>query len=189
MAPLDHFTDAVKAEVLTRYVRTAEPRDGKFDYDVAGQAVGTWFVVGSNGYAGGETNDGKTEYWKMHLSLAYDYIDSAKLTLSIGDLGGQPTQFAILGDADWTKITAASGPVKVELAQRMYTADGKQWSGQFSTNIVMSPGPAKGTALIEMTGAETMKVEVFLGKTPAQVTGFTAAAKTYDRGQDAHMIQ
>ena len=36
VAPLEHFTDAVKAEVLTRYVRTAEPRDGKFDHDVAG---------------------------------------------------------------------------------------------------------------------------------------------------------
>ena len=96
--------------------------------------------------------------------------------------------FATRGDVDWTKITPASGAVKVQLAERQYTTGGKPWAGQYATDIVMSAGPAKGTALLQMIDAQTMKVEVFVGKTPAQVSDFTSAAKTYNRGQDAHMI-
>jgi hypothetical protein len=74
--PLDYFTDAVKKDVLTKYVRTAEPRDGRIDYDVDGQGVGNWFAVGTNGYGGGDRGTSDPNYPRGHLSLTYDYIDS-----------------------------------------------------------------------------------------------------------------
>ena len=171
------------------YIRTAAPRDGRVDYDVDGQAVGTWFLEGTNGYAGGD-NPGNPSYWGGHLSLVYDSLDPSALTLSIGDYQGQPTQFAVKGDTDWTKITPSSGLAKVELANRYWvTPAGDGWHGQFALNVKMTAQSTQATALIQMTGKQTMKVEVFPGKTPAQVSGFDSAAKTYNRGQDAHMIK
>jgi hypothetical protein len=187
--PLDYFTDAVKAEVLTKYVRTVEPRDGKIDNDVKGQAIGNWFVEGTNGYAGGDKGDGSTVEQLGHLALAYDYIDAKSPEFSIGDYQGQPAQFAVKGAVDYSKITQASGLVKLELGQLNWiTGDGSKWTGQFATGITVQAGPTKATALIQLTGDETMKVEVFPNKTPDQVTAFTSAAKTYNRGQDAHLI-
>jgi hypothetical protein len=40
-----------------------------------------------------------------------------------------------------------------------------------------------------MTDAQDIKVQLFPDKTPTQVTGFTKAAVTYNRGQDAYMIK
>lgn len=189
--PLDYFTPEVKAAVLQRYVRTAEPRDGKFDYDVDGQAVGNWFVAGTNGYAGGEKIDNSVgiNYYGGHLALTYDYIDPTGRVFSIGNYEGKPAQFAVKNAIDWTKIVPGSGVAKIELAERQHvTANGTLWSTAYATGIKMTAGPSKGTALVEMTDKQVMKVEVFPGKTPAQVSGFTSAAKTYNRGQDAHMV-
>lgn len=186
--PLDYFTESVKSEVLTKYIKTVEPRDGKIDYDVDGQAIGTWFVQGTNGYAGSDSHSTTIPYYVGHLSLAPDSIDPSGMIFSIGDFKGQPTQFAVK-NIDFTKITPTSGIVKIELFQRSYiTSAGATWTGQYATGIKLSSGPSQATALIQMTDNQIMKVEVFSGKTPAQVTGFTSAAKIYNRGQDAHLI-
>ncbi len=186
--PLEYFSPAVKAQILPKYMRTAAPRDGKIDYDVDGEAVGNWFLQGTNGYLGGDT-PGNTNYWVGHLSLAYYYLDPGAEVFSIGNYQGQPTQFAIKNSVNWTKITPASGLVKVELGQQNpVTPSGQTWTGGFATGIKLKAGPTQATALLQMTGKETMKVEVFPGKTPAQVSGFDAKAKTYDRGQDAKMV-
>jgi hypothetical protein len=188
VAPLDYFTTAVKSQILPLYVRTAAPLDGKIDYDVNGEAVGNWFLTGTNGYAGTGT-PGSPGYYDSHLSLTYDYVDPTALIFSTGDYQGQQTQFAVMGNIDWTKITPSSGVVKVQLASIMHeTSSGQVWSGQLAHNITMHPGSAQATALLQMTGDQTMKVEVFPGKTPAQVTGFDSSSKTYDRGQNAHMV-
>jgi hypothetical protein len=55
------------------------------------------------------------------------------------------------------------------------TSAGESVLSRRGSTITPSSGPAK--------------VEVFARQTPAQVTGFTAAAKTFNRGQAAHMIQ
>jgi hypothetical protein len=189
VAPLDYFTAAVKSQILPLYNRTAAPRDGKIDYDVNGEAVGNWFLQGTNGYAGGNTNNGSGAYYAGHLALAYDSLDPAALTFSIGNWQGQPNQFSVTGNIDWTKITPTSGVVKVELATRVWlSASGQPWNGQLSPGVKLTAGPVQGTALLQMTGKQTMKVEVFPGKTPDQVSGFDSSAQTYNRGQDAHMI-
>jgi hypothetical protein len=191
--PLDYFSPAVKAQTTPYYLRTVAPLDGKIDYDVKGEAVGGWFVVGSNGYAGGNTNNGTGTPWATHLALAYDFIDPTGLTFSIGDYKGDPnspTQFAVSNAVDWTKITPSSGAVKVELSQPEYvTPSGSTWNGTLVHGVQYKAGPFEATALLQMTDALDMKVQVFPGKTASQVTGFTSAAVMYNRGQDAHMVQ
>lgn len=188
VAPLDYFTNDIKSQILPRYIRTVEPRDGKIDYDVDGEAVGTWFLTGTNGYAGGDDTRGSA--YAGHLSLAYDALDPSALTFSIGDYQGQPMQFAVKGSVDWKKITKNSGLVKVELAARNWiTSTGDYWHGQYATGIRLTPGTTQATALLQMTDKQDMKVEVFPGKTPAQVSAFDANSKTYNRGQDAHMVK
>ncbi len=166
--PLHYFTDEVKSQILPLYSRTLEPRDGKIDYDVSGQAVGNWFLEGTNGYAG-STDPAKSRegYYTGHLALAYDYIDGKTPIFSIGDYQGQPTQFTVVGDVDWTKIVPGSGVTKIQLK--------------------MSNMP-KATALLQMTAKDNLKLQVFPGKTPAEVTGFDANVKAYNRGQDAKML-
>lgn len=188
VAPLDYFTADVKNQILPKYIRTIEPRDGKIDYDVSGQAVGNWFLEGSNGYAGGD-QPGAPNYWKGHLSLTYYYLDPSGLVFSIGDYKGQPTQFAVKG-VDWTKITPKSGVAKVELFQQNPVgSSGQFWTGTFDQGVKLKAGPTQATVLLQMTGTETMKVEVFPDKIPDQVNGFDNNAKTYNRGQDAHLVK
>ena len=189
--PLDFFTSNVKNQILPLYLRTVAPLDGKIDNDVINEAVGNWFKVGSNGYAGtpGGNNAGQYSYSSTHLALAYDNIDPGSEVFSIGNYQGQPMQFSAIGNPDWTKITNGSGVTKVQLGGITYTtADGGSWHGQFAKGIKFESGAAQATALIEVTGPQEMKVEVFPGKTPSQVSGFDSNAVNYDRGQNAYMV-
>lgn len=195
VGPLAYFTDAVKAQILPFYLREAEPRDGVFAYDVDGQAVGNWFVVGTNGYAGGNLADGTTNEAASHLSLAYDPISPEVKVLSIGNYKNlfKPsilsTQFAIKGNIDWTKITKDSGIVKAELAESsIVSPSGQIWSGGYVKGLKVKLGITRGTALIKMIDKDHLKVQIFVGKTPDQVSDFTNAAVTYDRGQDARLV-
>src|SRR5581483_2262470 len=46
-APTTKYLDPkVKDQVIAKYLRTAEPIDGKIDYDQDGKLVGTWFQTG-----------------------------------------------------------------------------------------------------------------------------------------------
>ncbi len=188
--PLDYFTDSVKSAILPKYMRLAEPRDGKYDYDVAGQAIGNWFAVGTNGYAGSSDPSANQASSKGHLALAYDSFDPNALVLSTGNYNGQPQEFVVKGSVDWTKITPSSGLAKVELAQgSLQTAGGGVWNGGYvAGGLKYVPTVTMATALLQLTDKNNMKVELFPGKTPAQVNGFTSAATMYDRGQDAKLV-
>ncbi len=191
--PLDYFADDVKVQLLTKYLRAAEPRDGNYAYDVAGQAVGSWFKVGTNGYAGGDLPTGGSGSTVMgHLALAYDSFDPTALVLSTGNYeNGQPGIFIVNDKTDWTKITSSSGLAKVQLAEgSLKKPDGSVWNGGYvAGGLKYVPTFNKATALIQLTGAEEMKFEIFPGKTVDQVTGFDDRAVMYDRGQDAHMVK
>lgn len=192
---LNYFTDAVKAQILPFYLREAEPRDGEFAYDVDGQAVGNWFVVGTNGYAGGNLADGTTPEHNSHLTLAYDSLSPDVQILSIGNYKNLfapsilSTQYAVKGTTDWTKITKDSGTVKVELAEgSIVSPTGQVWSGGYVKGLKFKPGITRGTALIRMIDKDHLKIQIFVGKTPDQVSDFTDAAVIYDRGQNARMV-
>ena len=190
--PLDYYADDVKAQVLTKYLRVAEPRDGNYAYDVDGEAVGSWFKVGTNGYAGGDLANGTTNEVLGHLALAYDSFDPSALVLSTGNYQNQQPAVFIVNDktTDWTKITPDSGIAKVQLAQgSLQKPDGSIWGGGYvAGGLKFVPTVNMATALIQLTAKQELTLELFPGKAPAQVTGFDANAVKYDRGQDAHMV-
>ena len=195
VGPLAYFTDAVKAQILPLYLREAEPRDGEFAYDVDGQAVGNWFVVGTNGYAGGNLADGTTPEHNSHLSLAYDALSPDVQVVSIGnyknlfDSSIGSNQYTVKGTTDWTKITKDSGTIKVELTESsIVSPSGQIWSGGYVKGLKVILGITRGTALIKMIDRNHLKFQIFVGKTPDQVSDFTNAAVTYDRGQDARLV-
>ncbi|MEI6478369.1 MAG: hypothetical protein WCO52_05285 [bacterium] len=192
VAPLNYFSDSVKAQILPFYARTTEPRDGVFAYDVTGTAIGDWFLAGTNGYHGSTDPQPKGNYYAAHLAIAPDAIDTKAFVFSVGTYdGGDATQFAIVGNTpDPATVTPATGLVKYTLAQFSHSLpNGQQWTGSAPADgITVKASAVKGVALIQLTGAQTMKVEVFPGKTAAQVTAFDDKAQTYDRGQTAVMV-
>lgn len=187
VAPLDIFPAAVKASILPFYVRQAEPRDGYYAYDVDGKLIGTWFLQGTKGYDGPTGSSGTTNYWAGHLAIAPNYIDPTVTGFSIGDYQGQATQFLIKPPVtDPATIGVDSGMVKLQLVslpQYSYVSGG-QWDGMSTPTgplTIKTNGALQATALVQLTDARTLKVELFPGKTAAQVTAFTTAAKTYTR--------
>ncbi len=197
VAPLDYFTNEVKNQILPLYLRVAEPRDGVIDQDVDSTAAGGWFLEGTNGYAGvfsyGSQGGGHDSYWSGHLALVRDLYDPSGWVFSDGNVNGQPMQYALKNPSVVPeKLTIASGLVKYELAQWDDVDDsGQRWLGNAFPKGVLKfkAGQPQGTALVQLLEKRKLKVEVFLNKTPAQVSGFTSAAKIYDRGDNAKMIK
>lgn len=192
--PLDYYTDTVKNEVLPLYLRSAEPRDGVIDQDVEGAAAGSWFLQGTNGYAGafdhGESAQG---YWSGHLALVHDLYDPTSWVFSIGSYnGGEAKQFGMKSPSPSPdQLTTKSGVVKYELGEWQHVDDtGNTWTGEVAPKgaIKFKAGPTQATALVQLVAAHQLKIEVFPGKTPTQVSDFDSNAKTYDRGDNAKMI-
>ena len=187
--PSEYYTAELKAQLLPFYARTVEPRDGTLDYDIDGTAMGNWFKKGTNGYIGAftEKDYSSQTYADGHLSIAPDLFDPTGLVFSIGAIA-HGTQYSVKSPSVTAdKIDVAKGLVKYELAQFGHTdQDGKTWVGKtIPTSIKLGYGPTQGTALVQLTAKRELKIEVFLGKTPAQVTAFTDAATIYTRGDEA----
>lgn len=169
--PFNYFDEPLRSTLLALNVRTVPPLGGKIDYDLDGRLVGNWFKEGTNGYAGGGDPRG---YWMGHLAFAYHHIDPSRLVVSVGDYDGQPHQFFVKGNLpDPATITPSSGPITFELVRPNLTGDGRPAVG--------GDDRVQGVLWAEMLGNRQVRVEVFPGRTAAEVAGFTAAAATYER--------
>jgi hypothetical protein len=186
--PLNYYTDDLKALTLSKYVRTAEPRSGKIDYDIDGKLIGTWFLEGTNGYGGASEGHG-SGYWSGHLSFAPDHYDTATQIISVGYLaptdGQGINQFAVpKGSPDPATISPQSGLVKYDLKRWNYLkADGSQWNSmEFTTGVtVSSDGQATmGCALVQMTQTRKLKFETFMDSDCSAVHDFKTP-KIYER--------
>ncbi|CAN5189354.1 hypothetical protein BH11PAT4_BH11PAT4_5430 [soil metagenome] len=192
--PLDYYTDSLKAQVLPLYARSVEPRDGVLDYDVDGFAVGNWFKKGTNGYIGAftETTYNSDTYADGHLSIASDLYDPKGWIFSTGAVA-HGTQYAIKAPSVAPDaLDQSKGLVKYTLVQiERKDQTGKSWvSGSIPTSLTLDTNVVvKGVALVQVTGTREMKVEVFPGKTAAQVSAFTSAAITYTRGDEATTME
>lgn len=197
--PTAYMDSATKAAVVSKYVRTAAPLDGKIDYDIDGKLIGNWFKVGTGGY---HAQDNTAQaYWTGHLSIAPDFIDPNVYNASIGNYGGYPGAVAINNDAgtpdnqatqfmiknatpDPATVGQSTGAVKYELAIKSYVLpSGAEWNNSsFATSIkATSKGSVLATALAQLTGSRTLRFEVFPGKNASQVTSFDGNATTYTR--------
>ncbi len=177
--PLTVYTGTFRDQLIAKSLRSSEPYGGKIDYDVRGALVGNWFREGTNGYEGASMD----RYWDGHLAVVPDHIDPASTIVSIGNWEGKASQMAVKGKVDPAKVTKATGPVKYELIGLSYLANGQRYLPNYlAKNITVSQdGTFKGTIMFEVGDNEHLKVETFPGKTAAEVSGFTSAAKTYVR--------
>lgn len=180
--PLNYYTDELKEKVLSKYIRTAEPRSGKIDYDIDGKLIGNWFVENTGGYNGGR----KSEYWTTHLSIAPDAYDPTSIVVSLGDYAGQPTQFGTKGNApDPASVDVNSGMIKYELVQQDWIKEnGQHWDRMsLAKNIKAKNHEEKvdGTVLIQMLEDGKLKMEAFPNKKASEVSSFTPNAKIYER--------
>lgn len=178
-----YFAEPLRSQLTALLARKAEPRTGKIDYDIDGKAVGNWFKEGTNGYEGVIPD----RYWDGHLSLTYDYIDPTQIRFSIGDFNNKSAQFGVKNNTpDPASIDKSTGIVKYELVY--YDYYNKDTNGRWRTDQGPIPNPGArnldqvlGVALVQLVDTRKLKVEVFPGKTGAQVTGFTQAAVLYER--------
>jgi hypothetical protein len=180
----DFTREPLKSQLLALDMRAASPRWGKIDYDIDGKLVGNWFRQGSGGYAGNQS--GGEGYWDGHLALVYDANDPSQIVISFGNYQGQPQQFAVVGNTpDPATVSQETGPVTYELGQIVtYSGDtGRVWDGlSYLTDIkVRADTPATGTVLMQMVAQRQLRVEIFPGKTAAQVNGFDSGALIYER--------
>lgn len=182
------FAPDLKTQLLTKAVRKAEPQSGKVNYDIAGKLVGGWFQEGTGGFMGPQNVQGVAggRYWDGHLAIAYDYIDPTSVKFSVGNWPDGATQFAVKGNApDPATIGVDSGLVKYELVQGGYINGdtGQQWNfvPPIANPKIKEMGDIKGTALLQLTAPDKLKVELFPGKTASEVMAFTSNAKIYTR--------
>jgi hypothetical protein len=172
--PFDYVDEPLRSQLLARNARQVAPFGGKIDYDIDGRLVGNWYREGTGGYAGVR---GQLAYWIGHVTLAYHHIDPARIIVSLGDFAGQPRQFAVQANGpDPAKVSAETGLVKYELVYAPLTSTGES----------IGPLPShmrgvQGVLLVQLVDNRKLRLEVFPGKTAAEVTGFTDAAMVYER--------
>jgi len=188
--PLNYYTDELKATILSRYVRTAEPLSGKIDYDVDGKLIGTWFVEGSGGYRA--MGNQQQDYFSGHLVFAPFLYDPSHFVVSIGSLYGKVQnetnmQHMVVGNMpDPKDVGVETGLVKYDLAPwQLLKSDGSPWDEMKYTSggVTASTSGQQifGCAAVQMTEARKLKFEVFVGKQCKNVTGFDDSAKVYTR--------
>lgn len=180
----ENTNEPLKSKLLALTMRDASPRWGKIDYDIDGRLVGTWFRQGSGGYGGNKRgNDG---YWDGHLSIVPDGNDPSQIDVSFGNYQGEAKQFAVIGNSpDPAVVSQQTGLVRYELGQIVtYSGDtGQPWDHMSYIPHVRTRAGSRveGTVLFELTGKRLLKMEIFPGKTAAQVKGFDTAALIYER--------
>ncbi len=190
--PLNYYTNDIKQIVLALSPRTESPLSGKLDWDVDGTLKGTWFLEGTDGIAG-LRGDPRGE-WVSHLSFAPDLYDSSRWIASMGDYPvAQDTNTQVSATQLYAKasslapeaITPKSGLVKIELVHGTYVdTAGQSWLQQTFTKgpkVSTNDANTQATALVQLIDQRTLKFEVFPNKTAADISGFTANAKTYTR--------
>ena len=179
--PFQLYSEPIKSELLSKMIRTVEPRAGKIDYDIDGKIVGTWFMDGTVDYSGNVPPTSK--YWQGHLSIAYGYIDPTQIRISFGlDTGINDELYCNIcqgaygvrgNQPDPATVGPDSGIVKYELMSR---TDEGPYQGQEQVGDT-----SLGTFLVQHLGDRTIRVEVLPEKAPHEVDDFSDASLIYHR--------
>ena len=185
VADLFEYTDEpLRDQLLALLERDASPRWGKVGYDIDGRLVGSWFLVGSHGYAGLHPQyDG---YWVGHLAVVYDGNDPGQVEISFGNYQGVARQFAAFGNMpDPATVSESTGLVKYELGElQSYSAvTGVAWdtTTYLPHMRVRAAGGVVGTVLMKLVAMRSLQMEIFPGKTASQVGGFDSGSLMNER--------
>ena len=185
----DYFTESLKSQIMAKNPRTKEPRGGKIDFDVEGKLVGNWFEKDSGGLRDTSVEPKQCgnfpcPYWDGHLAFVYDYVDPIQLRVSVGHDWGLTgrTPFGVKGNnPDFKNIGVPDGLVKYELVGLKDISREKGYDVNSSLITINDETRILGTLLVQVVDTNTIKVEVFPGKTRDQISGFTSNAKMYER--------
>ena len=179
--PFQYFSDRIREKLVSLSLRAAAPFDGRFDYDVDGRLVGSWFLQGTNGYAGAS----RDRYWAGHLAVAYDHLDPSHVVISLGTFDGASAQVAVRGNApDPADVSVTSGLVVYELVGYDYWVGDERWDRVSLVSGLEArhrDSDVRGVVLFQLLDDRTLKVETFPGKSASEVAGFTNAALMYER--------
>ena len=119
-----------------------------------GRLVGTWFSEGAG-----------MDEWERQLSFVYEPQHPAQVRVSMGGELGLCEVFSIPDSAPRpAEVPEATGKVAYQLRYPYFNSN----------------QPAAGLLIVQVTGPETIKVELFVGS-QATDAEFTAAARTYIR--------
>lgn len=185
ISPFDLYTGGLRAQLEAKSLRTVAPIGGKIDYDQKGKLIGNWFRSNSGGYTGSTAmgaNSGR--YWDGHLAIVPDYIDPTFTIVSLGNWQDRAQQFLAITKLDPAAVSEQNNIVKIELSAFSYTSDSSpHWRGDsFAKDIhPRAINGSVGTLAVQVLPDEKLKIEKFIGKTPAQITGFTEAAEIFER--------
>ena len=182
--PFQYFPSEVTDLLLAKMTRTVEPRAGKIDYDVKDTLAGNWFEQDTDWYNG----INQRKYWEGHLSIAPHQIDPTFWRIGIGFLDVDDNNFVILGEQDPLEIDAKSAPITYELKRyKVYipeSPDKKWWDEPFVEGTIYGVRvfpETVGTVMLHLEKEGLLKLEVFLNKTPDEITSFTNVARLYQR--------
>ncbi len=181
--PYDFFVEPIKSQLMARTPRRVEPIGGKIDYDIDGKVIGNWFVEGSGGFPARYED----KSWRNHLAIFPDAYDPTQFIFSHGNIGGIARAYGIKKEnPNPAAVGIENGAVKYELVNFEYVIKGTNtpWErSKYAPQIVSSPNTewVEGVALVQLIGPRKLKVEVFMGKTAAQVAGFSSSAVIYER--------
>lgn len=178
--PFEYFNESLKSTLIEKCVRTHDPFGGKICYDIDGKLLGTWFEEGTNGYEGLDPD----RYWAGHLSIVYDSIDPEAVIVSIGTFVDTAEQFAVLGNSpDPATISVEEDLVVYELVDFEYVTNGTVWDRNNLVKglTVQTSEYVQGVILLQLLEDRQLKVEIFPGKTAAEVPGFTDGFCIYER--------
>ncbi|MES2306334.1 MAG: hypothetical protein V4558_12540 [Gemmatimonadota bacterium] len=161
VSPYKYFTEPLRALYYARsrtFDGVPANRDGRIDFGIAGKLVGDWF---HSSLPVNAQSAGSPAGWAKSIGFVYDYFSGAP-QVSVGGTIAAPF-FGNIGvsDPDPATVTPASGVVGYQIRR---------------------PGATEtyGWMLVQMTAADRIKVEFFLGAS-SRPADFTAAAQEYLR--------
>jgi hypothetical protein len=175
----DYYQEPIRSRFEAITWRTAEPRCGKIDFDLPGRIIGNWFLEG-------EVPSYAFDDYSTHLAIVYDELYGELIAIADG-IAIRPTSphagdehhrgarvFWVEGNTPAPEtVGAEEGLVKYAIMDRLYP------------NPPDLPPPAArpvaGTFLVQVLADDRIRVERVMGKTPAEVDGFGANARTYIR--------
>ncbi len=189
VSPLAYFPSSIKNQLLAKNTRRAEPVGGKFDFDIEGKLIGSWFEPGSGGVSGNGAGLKRCGNFPCpaqdgQIAFVYDYIDPAQLRISIGHnwgLSGR-TPYGVSGNApDFKDIGKNNGLLRYELAPLRNENKSHGVLGEHAVFTETDDQTVFGTLLVQVMSERQIKAEVFPNQRAYQVRGFTANARPYER--------
>lgn len=199
--PWPYFAPDLDDLYQSKLQRTAPPRWGTIDQDVAGTAAGNWFLDGTAGYSGrtldslraattqlqGGPVPGKNAASWSHLSLARHAVQPDVWIFSTGwwrDDKGDPGQWILEvppGKPDPSTLTSESGIVVYRL-QHIGTTSPPTGDAPMPIGYDVVPWATEGIVAMLVDADRSLTIEVQPGQdNPASFTGFSRARRLYRR--------